>query len=65
MAQLASEMEANKAFIYHCCKLHEQGEYIVKEVSYMVGISDTKYFAKCFRAKYGLSPLEYKNKQKE
>ena len=43
----------------------ESGEYMVKEVSYMVGISDTKYFAKCFRAKYGLSPLEYKNKQKE
>lgn len=33
MAQLASEMEANKAFIYHCCRLHNQGEYIVKECS--------------------------------
>ncbi len=43
----------------------ESGEYMVKEVSYMVGISDTKYFAKCFRAKYGLSPLEYKNEKKE
>jgi acyl-CoA dehydrogenase len=33
MAQLATEVEINKAFIYHCCKLHAQGEYIVKECS--------------------------------
>lgn len=33
MAQLATEVEINKAFIYHCCRLHEQGEYIVKECS--------------------------------
>jgi acyl-CoA dehydrogenase len=33
MAQLASEVEVNKAFIYHCCQLHDEGEYIVKECS--------------------------------
>lgn len=33
MAQLATEMEVNKAFVYHCCKLHADGEYIVKECS--------------------------------
>jgi signal transduction histidine kinase/DNA-binding response OmpR family regulator/ligand-binding sensor domain-containing protein len=38
------------------------GQYMVKEVSYLIGISDTKYFAKCFKAKYGITPLEYKNK---
>jgi len=41
----------------------ESGQYMVKEVSYMVGISDTKYFAKCFRATYGMTPVEYKKKQ--
>ncbi len=41
------------------------GQYMVKEVSYLIGISDTKYFAKCFKAKYGVTPLEYKNKKKE
>jgi alkylation response protein AidB-like acyl-CoA dehydrogenase len=33
MAQLATEVEINKAFAYHCAKLHAQGEYIVKECS--------------------------------
>lgn len=37
------------------------GKYMVKEVSYLVGISDTKYFAKCFKTKYGMTPFEYKN----
>ena len=39
------------------------GQYMVKEVSYLVGISDTKYFAKCFKAKFGVTPLEYKNQK--
>lgn len=33
IAQLASEMESNRYFTYHCCNLHNQGEYIVKECS--------------------------------
>jgi len=41
------------------------GQYMVKEVAYLVGISDTKYFAKCFKAKFGLTPLEFKNQQQE
>lgn len=41
------------------------GQYMVKEVSYLVGISDTKYFTKCFKAKYGVTPIEYKNKKNE
>jgi len=40
-------------------------KYMVKEVSYLVGISDTKYFTKCFKAKYGMTPLEYKNQKAE
>jgi acyl-CoA dehydrogenase len=33
MAQLISEVEANKQFVYHCCRMHNEGEYIVKECS--------------------------------
>jgi acyl-CoA dehydrogenase len=33
VAQLASEIEANKQFVYHCCRLHAAGEYAVKECS--------------------------------
>lgn len=37
------------------------GQYMVKEVAYLIGISDTKYFAKCFKSKYGVTPMEFKN----
>lgn len=33
IAQMASEMESNRYFIYHCCRLHNDGEYAVKESS--------------------------------
>ncbi|MCF8461529.1 MAG: acyl-CoA dehydrogenase family protein [Flavobacteriales bacterium] len=33
MAQLISEVEASKQFVYHCCRMHNAGEYIVKECS--------------------------------
>lgn len=33
MAQLASEIECTKHFVYHCCRLHNDGEYAVKESS--------------------------------
>ncbi len=33
MAQLASEVECTKHFVYHCCRLHNDGEYGVKESS--------------------------------
>jgi len=31
----------------------------VKEVTYMVGMTDAKYFRDCFRKKYGKTPSEY------
>lgn len=33
VAQLASEIESNKYFAYHCARLHNDGEYAVKECS--------------------------------
>ncbi len=33
VAQMASEIESSKAFTYHLCDLHSQGEYAVKECS--------------------------------
>ena len=33
MAQLASEIECTKQFVYHCCRLHNDGHYAVKESS--------------------------------
>ncbi len=33
VAQLASEIECTKQFVYHCCRVHAAGEYAVKECS--------------------------------
>ncbi len=33
VAQLASEIEACKAFVMHCARLHNDGQYVVKECS--------------------------------
>lgn len=41
-------------------QLLSSGEYRVKEVTYMIGFSDSKYFAKCFKEKFGVTPMEYK-----
>jgi signal transduction histidine kinase/DNA-binding response OmpR family regulator/ligand-binding sensor domain-containing protein len=46
--------------IKRAAELLTTGHYLVKEVAYMVGISDTKYFGKCFKAKFGMTPQEYK-----
>lgn len=35
-------------------------EYSIAEVSYMVGFSSAKYFGKCFKAHFGISPSEYR-----
>ncbi|SHE44158.1 hybrid sensor histidine kinase/response regulator transcription factor [Dysgonomonas macrotermitis] len=36
--------------------------YTIKEIAYMVGISDTKYFTQCFKKKFEMPPSEYRNK---
>lgn len=50
--------------IKHAAKLIETQQYTIKEVSYMVGISDTKYFTQCFKNIFGMTPSEYKNRMK-
>ena len=35
----------------------------IKEIVFMVGMSDPKYFSKCFKKKFGLSPMEYKMRE--
>jgi AraC-like DNA-binding protein len=48
--------------IQRAAQLIESGEYKFSEITYMVGISDPRYFSRCFRQKFGMSPREYKDK---
>ncbi|MEA4850863.1 MAG: two-component regulator propeller domain-containing protein [Paludibacter sp.] len=38
----------------------KSGEYNISQVTYMVGMSDSRYFSKCFKKVYGMTPSEYK-----
>jgi signal transduction histidine kinase/DNA-binding response OmpR family regulator/ligand-binding sensor domain-containing protein len=48
--------------IQRAAQLIETGEYNFSEITYMVGISDPRYFSRCFKQKFGMSPREYKDK---
>lgn len=45
-------------------QLIETGEYNVSTIAYMTGFNDPKYFSKCFKKKYGISPSEFVSKEK-
>ena len=34
--------------------------YTVSEISYRVGIEDPRYFSRCFKLKFGMTPSEYR-----
>lgn len=38
--------------------------YTIKEISFMIGIADTKYFTKWFKTIMGMTPSEYREKNK-
>ncbi|MBQ9704841.1 MAG: response regulator [Paludibacteraceae bacterium] len=46
--------------IKRAAQLLEQGTYNVTEITYMVGMNDSRYFSKCFKSVYGMTPTEYK-----
>lgn len=50
--------------IKYAAQLIESQQYTIKEVSFMIGISDTKYFTQCFKKIFNMTPSEYKNIKK-
>lgn len=51
--------------IKRAAQLLKSGEYNVSQVTYMVGMSDSRYFSKCFKKVYGMTPTEYKKSLEE
>ena len=41
-------------------QLMEAEGYNINQIAMMVGITDARYFSKCFKSKYGMSPSEYR-----
>lgn len=51
--------------IRHSAELLLDGRYNITEVAYMVGLNDSRYFAKCFKVAYGMTPSEYKKQHEK
>ena len=48
----------------YACELIRQTDLGIKEVSWKVGYQDQLYFSRIFKKRFGLTPSEYKNSQK-
>ena len=48
--------------IKRAARLLADPKYNITEVTYMVGMNDSRYFAKCFKTTYGVTPSEYRKK---
>ena len=57
--EFIKEMRVKRA-----AQLIETGDYNMTQIAYMVGINDPRYFSKCFKHRFGITPTEYKNKLK-
>ena len=49
---------------YACTMLQKKGVSI-SEVAYQVGFSNPKYFTKCFKEEFGMTPTEFQSRQEE
>ena len=50
--------------IKRAAQLIDSGEYNFSQVAYLTGFNDPKYFSKCFKKVVGITPSEYKEKNK-
>lgn len=50
--------------IKRAIQLIESDNFNISQVAYMTGFNDPKYFSKCFKKQMGVTPTEYKDKQK-
>lgn len=46
--------------IKRAAQLITNSQLLIKEIAYMTGFSDIKYFTKTFKKKYGMTPIEYR-----
>lgn len=47
----------------HALKMFDNRVGNISEIAYAVGFNDPKYFSKCFKLEFGLTPREYINKK--
>lgn len=47
----------------YAAELIDKSDYNMTQITYMIGMSDSRYFSRCFKQKYGVTPTEYKNRK--
>ena len=52
-----------EARLKRACQLLKKPDSIVSEVAYRCGFSDPKYFSRCFKQSFGMSPSDYKQQK--
>lgn len=57
--EFIKEMRVKRA-----AQLIESGDFNMTQIAYMVGINDPRYFSKCFKQRFGMTPTEYKEHAK-
>lgn len=57
--EFIKEMRVKRA-----AQLIESGDYNMTQIAYMVGINDPRYFSKCFKQRFEMTPTEYKEHTK-
>lgn len=57
--EFIKEMRVKRA-----AQLIETGDYNMTQIAYMVGINDPRYFSKCFKQRFGMTPTEYRESVK-
>lgn len=55
--ELIREVRLTKA-----ASLIDSGELNMTQITYSIGMTDSRYFSRCFKQKYGMTPTEYKNR---
>lgn len=46
--------------IRYAAEMMRNKQYTIKEIAFMVGFGDTKYFTQCFKQIFGVTPSEYR-----
>ena len=61
----AEAQEQTQAMSPQDRKFIDSGEFNMTQIAYMVGINDPRYFSKCFKQRFGMTPTEYKDRNKK
>ena len=58
------EEAAGEVSVRKACELLDSGRYLIAQIADMTGYNDQQYFSKAFKKALGMTPSEYRKKDK-